>query len=86
MAADLIDELRQLLTNSLRLDRDPQTIDPDAPLFGGELGLDSLDAVQLVSAIERHYQVEIPDAELGRSALATVWSIAELLRRLGARG
>ena len=47
MAADLIDELRQLLTNSLRLDRDPQTIDPDAPLFGGELGLDSLDAVQL---------------------------------------
>ena len=61
------------------------TVDPDAPLFGGELGLDSLDAVQLVSAIEKHYNVQIPDSELGRSALGTVSSIAELLRRMGAR-
>ena len=86
MAADLIDELCELLTNSLRLARDPHTIDPDAPLFGGELGLDSLDAVELVSVIEKHYQVQIPDSELGRSALATVSSIAELIRKLGARG
>jgi len=82
MAADLIDELRHLLVASLRLDRDPGSIAPDALLFGGELGLDSLDAVQFLSAIEKHFGIEVPDRELGRSALDTLSSIAGMLTRL----
>ena len=38
-------------------------------LFGDGLGLDSIDALELVVAIEREYQVEIPDAEVGQTSL-----------------
>jgi acyl carrier protein len=86
MPADLIDELRCLLVSALRLQRDPQTIDPHAELFGGDLGLDSLDAVQLVTAIEKHFAVEISDHDLARSALATIATIAALLREKGCHG
>ena len=83
MAADLIEELRVLLVQSLRLNRDPHTIDPDAALFGGELGLDSLDAVQLVSAVERRFSVQITDGDLATSALDSLSGIARLLRQKG---
>jgi acyl carrier protein len=83
MAADLIDELRGLLVSSLRLDCDPKSIDPHAELFGSTLGLDSLDAVQLVAAIEQHFSVQLSDGDLARSALSTLSSIAALLREKG---
>ncbi len=50
----------------------PEDIDPDAPLFGGGLGLDSIDALELAVIVERAYGVRIEDAELGRTAFASL--------------
>jgi len=83
MPIELIDELRDLLVRSLRLSRDPQTVLPDTELFGGELELDSLDAMQLLTAIEKHFSVEITDGDLARYPLSTLTSIAALLTAKG---
>ncbi|MDO1528851.1 phosphopantetheine-binding protein [Fulvimonas sp. R45] len=49
-------ELAALIVASLNLeDVDPAKIDPDAPLFGGELGLDSIDALEIALAVSKHY-------------------------------
>jgi acyl carrier protein len=65
------------------LERDPRSIDPNTYLFGPDLGLDSVDAVQLVSALEQRFAVHISDGELARFPLATLAGIAELLRSKG---
>lgn len=61
----------------------PEDIDPDAPLFGGGLGLDSIDALELAVIVERAYGVRIEDAELGRTAFA---SLRALQGHIAAKG
>jgi acyl carrier protein len=49
-------ELAELIVSCLNLEqRRPDEIAPDAPLFGGELGLDSIDALELALAISKRY-------------------------------
>ncbi|HEY3644157.1 MAG TPA: phosphopantetheine-binding protein [Gammaproteobacteria bacterium] len=56
----LIDELKQLIIDSLDLeDVTPADIDPKAPLFGAGLGLDSIDALELGVAIQKKYHVKL---------------------------
>ena len=56
----LIDELKQLIIDSLDLeDVTPADIDPKAQLFGGGLGLDSIDALELGVAIQKKYHVKL---------------------------
>lgn len=53
-------ELAELLVESLNLDGvDPAGIDPEAPLFGAGLGLDSIDALELALAISRKYGFQL---------------------------
>lgn len=53
-------ELAKLLVESLNLeDVAPGDIAPEASLFGGELGLDSIDALELALAVSRHYGVQL---------------------------
>jgi acyl carrier protein len=53
-------ELAKLIVDSLRLDNvKPESIDPEAPLFGGELGLDSIDALELALAVSKRYGVQL---------------------------
>ena len=57
---DLIQELKQLIIDSLDLeDVKPADIDPKAPLFGAGLGLDSIDALELGVAIQKKYHVKL---------------------------
>jgi acyl carrier protein len=53
-------ELAQLIVESLNIDwTTPAAIDPDAALFGGDLGLDSIDALELALAVSRHYGFQL---------------------------
>jgi acyl carrier protein len=77
----LIEQLKQRIIEILNLeDIVPADIDPSAPLFGEGLGLDSLDALELVVMLEKDYAIKIPDIEVGRQAFASVTSLAEFIR------
>lgn len=53
-------ELARLLVDSLNIeDVAPESIDPEAPLFGGKLGLDSIDALELALAVSKRYGVQL---------------------------
>lgn len=75
--AALAAELKELIIKSLKLeDVKPEEIDPDAPLFGTGLGLDSIDALELLVAVEKKYGVRIPDEDVGKEAFASVNALA----------
>jgi len=54
-------------------------IDPDAPLFGEGLGLDSIDALQLVVGMENSFGVVVPDAAVGAKVFRSVRAMAEYI-------
>ena len=81
MSEDLVLELKNLIINILKLeDVTPGDIEDDAPLFGEGLGLDSIDALELVVALEKTYGVFIPDSEVGKKVFRSVNALAEFVR------
>jgi len=75
---DLIEQLKQLIITRLKLtEMTPEMIDADAPLFGEGLGLDSIDALELVLGLEKEYGVIIPDAEVGKKVFQSVRTMAQ---------
>lgn len=81
--ADLQDRIKQLIVTRLKLEVDPASIDSQAPIFGGGLGLDSIDALELVLGIEQEFGVRIDDEEIGSAALASVEALAAFLAERG---
>ncbi len=85
--AALREEVKRLIVTELNLKgRDPSTIDDDAPLFGGGLGLDSLDALQLAMSIEEKLGVRIPEGEEARSIFKSVGAIADYVAKARGEG
>lgn len=82
----LHDRIKNLIVRRLKLEVDPASIDNAAPIFGGGLGLDSIDALELVLGIEQEFGVRIDDEEIGSSALASVDSLASFLAARGVAG
>jgi acyl carrier protein len=77
----LATELKARIIESLRLeDITPEQIDDDAPLFGEGLGLDSIDALELVAMLENHYGIVIKDLEEGRPAFQSVRVLANFIQ------
>jgi acyl carrier protein len=77
MNEDLIKEVKQMIVDSLRIEgMSPDEIGTDAPLFGDGLGLDSIDALQLVVTMEKQFGVIVPDAATGTTVFASVRSMA----------
>lgn len=74
----LILELKKKIIETLNLvDVAPDDIDENAQLIGGELGLDSIDVLELVMMLEEDYGVEIDNRELGTKVFQSVSSLAE---------
>lgn len=71
-------ELAQLLVDSLNLEGiDPAAIDPQAPLFGAGLGLDSIDALELALAISKKYGFQLrSDSEENRRVFGSLRALA----------
>ncbi len=77
MSEALIEPVKQLIIDALRIEGlSCADIDSDAPLFGDGLGLDSIDALQLVVAMEKEYGVVVPDAATGTKVFQSVRSMA----------
>ncbi|AJY69974.1 MULTISPECIES: phosphopantetheine-binding protein [Geobacter] len=78
MSDQLIVQVKQMIIDALRIEgMSPDDIDTDAPLFGEGLGLDSIDALQLVVAMEKDFGVVVPDAATGTTVFASVRSMAD---------
>ena len=79
---DLKLEIKKLIMNTLLInDVDPNAVDDDKPLFGGDnaLTLDSVDAIEIIMAIQRTYGVRIADQNLAREVVRSINSIAQFV-------
>ena len=70
-------QIKSLLVENLMLQISPEEIGDDQPLFGPDsLGLDSVDALQLVVALDKNYGLKISDAQAAKGILKNVNAIA----------
>lgn len=77
-------KVKELIIQRLQLEGiTPGDIDNAAPLFGDGLGLDSIDALELVIGIEKEFGVRIQDEEVGTKAFASVNALVDFLRSKG---
>ena len=88
MAQDTVARLKTLIVQSLHLvDLRPEDIDQQAPLFGEGLGLDSVDALELVVALEKEFGIQTETEQIGREAFASVAALAAFVDgKVGAGG
>ena len=83
---ELRQELKKEIIQHLNLQgTKPEDITDDMPLFGEGLGLDSIDALELVVLIEEHFGIAIPDEEVGKSAFASIAALADYISAEQAR-
>lgn len=84
MSDELIPKVKQMIIDALRIEgMAPDEIEDDAPLFGEGLGLDSIDALQLVVAMEKEFGVVVPDAATGTKVFASVRAMAAYIAENG---
>ncbi|MCM1516109.1 MAG: phosphopantetheine-binding protein [Paraprevotella sp.] len=75
---ELIEQLKAQIIEVLNLeDMTPADIDADAPLFGEGLGLDSIDALELIVLLEKEYGIRLSNPSEGKAIFSSVASIAE---------
>lgn len=80
--APLHSHLKRLIVTSLHLEGlTPESISDDMPLFGEGLGLDSVDALELVVALEKEYGIRIQSHEVDKSVFTSVAHLADFVSR-----
>jgi acyl carrier protein len=73
---NLREEIKEMMVENLMLKVSKEEIADDLPLFGpGGLGLDSIDALELVVSLEKKFGVSVANSETAKQALASVNSI-----------
>jgi acyl carrier protein len=73
--------VKELIVRRLKLEMDPATIDNAAPLFGEGLGLDSIDALELVLGLEQEFGIKVEDEEVGVKAFASVDALVDFIEQ-----
>ena len=74
------DRIKRLIVESLNLEgMKPEMIEDGAPLFGEGLGLDSVDALELVVALEKEFGIKIKSQEIGREVFSSVSALSEFI-------
>ena len=77
--------IKEILVESLNLESmTPETIGDDMPLWGEGLGLDSVDALELMVALEQEYGFKIDSENIDQESLATVARLEEFVHQLQA--
>jgi acyl carrier protein len=77
--AALIEDLKRLIIAECDIEMSPDEIDADARLIGGDLDLDSLDALQIALAVTERHGVRIEGGPDERKAFASVSSLADFV-------
>ncbi len=81
-SATLKRRLKEMLVENLMLDDSADEIEDDQPLFGPEgLGLDSVDALQVVVGLDKHFGLKIADPEEAKGILKSVNTIAAAIEK-----
>jgi acyl carrier protein len=77
--------IKRLIVRSLNLEGvAPESIEDDQPLFGEGLGLDSVDALELVVALEKEFRISIQSDEMDKDVFASVAHLAAFVETLRA--
>ena len=78
---DLVLELKNEIIEALNLeDMTPEDLDEDAPLFGADgLGLDSIDALELIVLLERKYGIKLKDPNKGKEVFKSINVMAKFI-------
>ncbi len=77
---ELIEKLKAELIEQLNLeDMEPGEIDAEAPLFGDGIGLDSIDALEIIVLLEKEYDIKISDPREGKDIMYSVASLARFI-------
>jgi len=77
---ELLLKIKEQVIEVLNLeDVEPADIDTDAPLFGDGLGLDSIDALELIVLLEKQYGIKIEDPKDGKKIFYSIRTIAEYI-------
>lgn len=79
---ELILQLKQQIIEALNLEEmEPEEIETDAPLFGNGLGLDSIDALELIVLLEKNYGIKLKNPAEGKEIFKSVKCIAEYVEK-----
>jgi acyl carrier protein len=77
---DIIGNLKSQIIEQLNLEEvKPEDIDPNAPLFGDGLGLDSIDALELIVLLEKNYGIKIQDPKEAKAIFSSVKTMADYI-------
>jgi acyl carrier protein len=77
---ELILELKEKIIDALNLEEmTPDDIDADSPLFGGGLGLDSIDALELIVLMEKQYGIKLANPAEGKAIFKNIHTMAEYI-------
>lgn len=80
----LIEKLKTQIIEQLNLvEVKPEEINADSPLFGEGLGLDSIDALELIVLLEKHYGIKIKDPKDGKTIFQSLRAMAEFIKAQG---
>ena len=78
---ELIVELKTKMIEVLNLEEmTPEDIDTDSPLFGAGLGLDSIDALELIVLLEKSYGIKLANPSEGKAIFKNIRTIAEYVK------
>ena len=84
---NFIEELKVKVIEALALeDVTPEDIDPEAQLVGGDLGIDSIDVLELVMMVEKEYGVVIDSKELGAQVFASLSALGTYIQETRQEG
>jgi acyl carrier protein len=75
---NLILELKEKIIEALNLEETtPDTLDADSPLFGEGLGLDSIDALELIVMLEKNYGIKLANPAEGKNVFKNLNTMAQ---------